>query len=103
MKRALAITVCVVILLLGVIYGLSDDDTRTNFGIIPWILFPLAVAAGLIRRLILARRQGNLRQGFEPLGDAGITIENMVMGKDPDSRPGTIQHAGKPHPEDPLN
>ncbi|UYQ78427.1 hypothetical protein OF385_04555 [Glutamicibacter sp. JL.03c] len=91
------------IVLLGVIHGLSDDDARTNFGIIPWIAFPLAVAAGLIRRLILARRQGNLRQGFEPLGDAGIAIENMAMGKEPDSRPGTIQHAGKPQPEDPLS
>jgi len=103
MKKALITAACIFALVLGVAYNLWQDGTKPNFGIIPFFLFGIALAAGFLRRLILARRSGNLREGFEPLRDAGLAFENLAFGRDPESRPGRIQNTGQLLPKDPVD
>jgi len=101
MKKALIITGCAIALLLGVIYGLWQDGDKSDFGMIAWILFSLALVACFTRRLIVVRRAGKLREGFEPLRDASTTFENMTMGRAPDARPDFSPHQGQRLPKDP--
>ncbi|WP_345473358.1 hypothetical protein QMQ05_04430 [Glutamicibacter ectropisis] len=102
MKKALIITACITALVLGMIYGLWQDGTKPGFGIIPFILFGMALVAGFIRRLVVARRAGNLREGFQPLRDASTAFENMAAGRDAEFRPGVIQHHPQHPDKDPL-
>ncbi len=103
MKKALIITACIAALVLGMIYGLWQDGTKPGFGIVPFILFGIALVAGFIRRLIVARRAGNLREGFEPLRDASTTFENMAVGRDPEFHPGVVQHDLQRPVKEPLD
>lgn len=103
MKKALIITACIAALVIGMIYGLWQDGTKPGFGIVPFILFGIALVAGFIRRLIVARRAGNLREGFEPLRDASTTFENMAVGRDPEFHPGVVQHDLQRPVKEPLD
>ncbi|MGQ3382036.1 hypothetical protein [Glutamicibacter sp. TV12E] len=101
MKKALIITGCAIAVLLGVIYGLRQHGDKPDFGMIAWILFGLALVAGFTRRLIVARRAGKPREGFEPLRDASTAFENMAMGRAPDDRPDFSAHQGQHLPKSP--
>jgi len=103
MKKVVIITGCIIVLLLGVVYGLWQDGKKPNFGIIPWILFGLALAVGITRRLIVARRAGNLREGFEPLRDASSTFENMVLGRPQETRPEVANYQTQDLPKDRMD
>lgn len=101
MKKFLLAVICVLALVLGMAYILWQDGTKPNYGLIPFVLLGLALAIGAFRRLLVARCDGNTRQGLAPLRDAGTTYGNLLLGREQGTHPVPLGDASNHLLEDP--
>ncbi len=79
--RVLIALACTLALIAVAVYSYFEADGYRNligFGI---AVFWLAIAAGMVVKLIRARRGGGIREAFSPAAGAAETYKSLLLGR----------------------